>query len=581
MSAEFDGHAAALGGSRHLAPVRSCTDRICRWALLALLAGAHARAEESDPSATSAPDSLTAPQPEAPIPSPEELEAAGAVIGTITINNENIFDLSDPRENKSLYRLANRLHIRTRQNVIREQLLFKPGDRYSKRILEESERVLRATRYLFDAVIVPVRRHDGAVDVEVTTRDVWTLNPGVSFGRKGGKSTTGVQLEEVNLMGTGIALFASRESDVDRDSTSFQLKHPHLFDGHTLLDTTYSDNSDGHGRWLKLDRPFYALDTRWAAGATASDGKLIQDVYDEGHTRAKYRRTGSEVSAYGGLSNGLVGGWVQRWTFGATYDDRRYDAAPDWTGTTVIPEDRKFVYPWIGFEVLQDEFQKFRNRDQIGRTEDFFLGTRFSGRLGWAETALGSTRNAWMFSAQASHAVQASEQTTLLFATELKGRLSGGEFENTVLKGGARYYVQQSSKALFYAMIDGAVGQRIDLDEQLLLGGDTGLRGYPLRYQSGTARALLTLEQRYFTDWYPWRLFRIGGAAFFDMGRTWGQSPLGTDSRGLLKDIGVGLRIGNSRSGLGNVIHVDVAMPLDRGSSIDKVQINIETLEKF
>ncbi|HKQ81933.1 MAG TPA: hypothetical protein VJS42_07035, partial [Steroidobacteraceae bacterium] len=94
-------------------------------------------------------------------------------------------------------------------------------------------------------------------------------------------------------------------------------------------------------------------------------------------------------------------------------------------------------------------------------------------------------------------------------------------------------------------------------------------------------RALFTIEQRYFTDWYPWRLFRIGGAAFFDMGRTWGRSPLGTPSQGLLKDVGVGLRIGNSRSGLGNVIHVDLAVPLDGDSSIDKVQLLVETLEKF
>lgn len=521
-----------------------------------------------------------APATDAP-PSPAALEASGAVIGTITIRSDNIFDLSDPRENKALYRLANKIHIRTLDSVIREQLLFEPGEPFSQRLLDESERILRGARYLYDADIRPVAVHDGKVDVAVITRDVWTLNPGVSFGRKGGKSTTGVQLDELNLLGTGISLSASHQQDVDRDSTSFQLKHPHLWDGHTVLDTMYSDNSDGHARWLKLDRPFYALDTRWAAGGTDSDDELIHSVYDEGHTRAKYRRSARIAGVYGGFSPGLSQGWVQRWTFGVTYDDRQYDAAPGWNGLNLVPEDRKFVYPWIGYEVLQDDFHKFRNRDQIGRTEDFFLGTRFYARLGWADEGLDSTRNAWMFQAQAAHAFEPSPRGTLLFASEIKGRLASGDFENTVLSGGARYYLQQSRKALFYAMLDGAVGQRIDLDEQLLLGGDTGLRGYPLRYQSGTARALLTLEQRYFTDWYPWRLFRIGGAAFFDVGRTWGQSPLGTDSQGILKDIGVGLRIGSSRSGLGNVIHVDLALPLDGDKSIDDVQLIIETLERF
>ena len=76
-------------------------------------------------------------------------------------------------------------------------------------------------------------------------------------------------------------------------------------------------------------------------------------------------------------------------------------------------------------------------------------------------------------------------------------------------------------------------------------------------------------------------VFRVGGAAFFDIGRTWGESPVSTPSQGLLKDVGIGLRFGNSRSGLGNIIHVDLAFPLDGDSSIEDVQILLETKERF
>lgn len=553
--------------------------RSCARGLACLLVLAVARVPAQDAVAEGNAPATTTPTPD--VPAPQDLEAAGALIGTISIDNQNIFDLSDPREDKRLYRLANRLHIRTRESVIRQQLLFAPGERYSHRKLEESERILRSARYLYDAWIRPVAWHDGVVDVEVTTRDVWTLNPGVSFGRKGGKSTTGFQLEELNILGTGVSLAMSHNSEVDRDRTSVQLKDPHLFDGRTTLDMSYSDTSDGHARHVALDRPFYALDTRWAAGGSVFDEELVQPIYDEGHTRAKYFRDWQYANVYGGLSEGLIGEWVQRWTFGATVDDRHYETAPEWTGRSLVPEDRKFVYPWIGYELLQDEFQKFKNHDQIGRTEDFYLGTRFYGRVGWADSSLGSSRDALIFLAQAAHAEEMSERSTLLFAATAHGRFADGDWENTVVEGAVRYYVQQSKKALLFATVNGAAGQRIDLDEQMVLGGDNGLRGYPLRYQSGDARALFTIEQRYFTDWYPWRLFRIGGAAFFDMGRTWGRSPLGTPSQGLLKDVGVGLRIGSSRSGLGNVIHVDLAVPLDGDSSIDNVQLLVETLEKF
>ena len=73
-----------------------------------------------------------------------------------------------------------------------------------------------------------------------------------------------------------------------------------------------------------------------------------------------------------------------------------------------------------------------------------------------------------------------------------------------------RYYVEQSKNWLFFTTFLGTKGWRLDLDDQILLGGDNGLRGYPLRYQDGTERALWTVEQRYFTDWYPFRLFRVG-----------------------------------------------------------------------
>jgi len=47
------------------------------------------------------------------IPSFADLEAAGAVIGEVRIDNRNIFDLADEKENGILYRAANAIHIRT------------------------------------------------------------------------------------------------------------------------------------------------------------------------------------------------------------------------------------------------------------------------------------------------------------------------------------------------------------------------------------------------------------------------------------------------------------------------------------
>jgi hemolysin activation/secretion protein len=126
-----------------------------------------------------------------------------------------------------------------------------------------------------------------------------------------------------------------------------------------------------------------------------------------------------------------------------------------------------------------------------------------------------------------------------------------------------------------------ASGRDLDVDHHYELGGDNGLRGYPLRYQLGTGRTLLKIEQRLYTGWSLWRLLDVGGAAFFDAGRTWGRNPIGTPNLGWLKDAGIGLRLGNSRSSLGNVIHVDVATPLDGGSDLDQLQFLVSTEASF
>ena len=506
------------------------------------------------------------------VPSDAELESSGAVIGEILIDNQNIFNPAYPGENVRLFRLANRLHIKTKAGVVRHQLLFQSGDRYSRRVLDETERILRAERYFYDAWIKPVRYHDGKVDLRVTTRDVWTLNPGFDFGRSGGKNTTGVDLEELNLLGTGVAIALTHKAGVDRDETRLEISDEHAFGSWTGVDATYADNSDGYRRQLVINRPFYSLNTRYAGGFTGTDDLRVDSLYDRGEIVDQFRDHSRYVEGYGGWSSGLANGWVRRWTAGATYDERLFDPTPTWTGLTLLPQGRKFIYPWVRFDLIKDDYLKMRNRDQIGRTEDFYLGATASVRVGWADSALGSSRSGLQFQTSAGYGVAASERSTVLLSATYTGRVESGEI---------RYYAEQSSHWLFFTTLVGAAGQRLDLENQLLLGGTNGLRGYPLRYQGGDARGLLTIEQRYFSDWYPFRLFRVGAAAFFDAGRTWGSAPLATPSLGLLKDAGFGLRIGNSRSGLGNVVHVDLAFPFDGDSGIKRVQFLIQTEQSF
>ncbi|HET7234302.1 MAG TPA: POTRA domain-containing protein, partial [Longimicrobium sp.] len=98
-------------------------------------------------------------------------------IGNIFVDNNSVFVVGDPgldRRFTGLYRLANRLHWRTRESVIRRELLFREGGCYRPFLLEDSERILRATGYLADADVFSVRQPNGTYDVIVETRDEWS-----------------------------------------------------------------------------------------------------------------------------------------------------------------------------------------------------------------------------------------------------------------------------------------------------------------------------------------------------------------------------------------------------------------------
>jgi outer membrane protein assembly factor BamA len=513
---------------------------------------------------------------------PAVLEASGAVIGSVHISNRSIFDLENPDEDKALFRLANRLHVTTRPAVIQRQLLFEPGDRFSVQALEESERMLRASRYIDTVAIQPVRNDNGSVDINVETNDVWTLMPRLSASRSGGTNKSAVGLKEQNLLGSGTAIEVMFKSDVDRDSRIFKYRDRNLGDSWYGLTFDYEDNSDGYLQFLEIGKPFYSLDTRSAQGFSVLNRDSIGTFYNRGEIASEYEEEHTGYEIYRGWSKGLQNGWTRRYTAGLAYDERRFDSVTDSAlAPGALPQDRQLLTPFVAIEILENHYEKSINHDQINRIEDRFLGTKISGRLGIARQSAGSDRDAWLLSLGAQTGFGSSDRSSVILAGKLGGRIEQGSAQNFALDVSASYYKRQSDRRLLYMGVTGTYGHNLDLDQSLVLGGDTGMRGYPLRFQTGDKRAVFTIEQRYFTDWYPFRLFHVGGAAFFDVGRTWGRGPVGVSDSQLLRDVGVGLRIGSSRSGLGRMIHVDVAVPLDDTDGIDGVQFLVSTRKSF
>jgi hemolysin activation/secretion protein len=416
----------------------------------------------------------------------------------------------------------------------------------------------------------------------VITKDVWTLSPGLSFGRAGGTNSTNFNLQDTNFLGWGKALQVSHGSTVDRTSDALAWTDPNVLGSRWISSLAYIDSSDGSQRSLQVARPFYSLDTTWSTKITAVKYDRTVSRYNLGEKVDQFNDNQSSYELSGGVSGGLIDGWTKRFTFGMRYDRNIFLPTPSTSiPARQVPLDRTLSYPFVGFDFLQDKYKKVGDENQIGRTEDLYFGTDVTGEVGLSNGAYGADRNAIMLSAKVLRGFELTELQQLFLTSDFSSRIEDGRARNLIAGAGAKYYWRWRPDWLLYGALSGTVTDSLDPELQLLLGGDNGLRGYPLRYESGTSRALLTVEQRFYTDWYPFRLVRVGGAIFTDVGRTWGSGVIGNSDPGLLRDVGFGLRLGNTRSGLGNVLHIDFAFPLNNIAGIQRFQFLVQTMQSF
>lgn len=514
------------------------------------------------------------------VPDDAALEAAGAVVGTVTIRTLDIFDPSKPEEDFWLFRAANALHPTTRERVVRRQLLFREGEPYDPRKIAESERLLRDAGYLYDAWIRLAAWDGKRVDVEVVTRDVWTLTIGAGFGRTGGENKTRIGIEDSNLFGTGKEITVRRTEDVDRTQVLYRYRDPNLGGSRWTSELAYADNSDGKERRARVSRPFYSLDTRWAAAGSWEDADREDTLWEAGEEVARFRHRARSAEVSGGFSRGVVRGRAVRFRSGLALQRDRFALVPDALAPSALPEARTLVYPFVGVEVVPDAFVRARDLDNVVRTEDLRLGTGWTARLGYSAPAFGGDRGRLVWRGAFRSAMTPGKDQLLVLAGSTSGRLETGGARDVTIGGSVRWYRRNFERHAFYVLGDATAASRLDADRQLLLGGDTGLRGYPLRFQSGDRRLLVTLEQRFYTDWHLLQLVHVGAAAFVDYGRAWfaGRHDL---PRPWLPDVGVGLRVGSSRSAEGAMVHIDVSWALRAPDGVRRVQFSVETRESF
>lgn len=503
----------------------------------------------------------------------------GMTIGKIMVDPLPVFNAADPEEDFLIYRMLNKVHVTTRPSVITSQLLFTSGETLQAGLVEESERILRDNRYLIDARIIPYRVCGDELDLLVVTRDIWTLEPNLNFSHSGGSSKSGFGLSDSNLLGTGYNVGVSYSQDADRSSIYYLIEHKHLLDGHVGVRLQYGDTSDGEIKALTVERPFYALQTRWAAGVSFSETRLVETVSTAGVETNAYQHDENRYQLYMGLSEGLQGDTAVRWYLGFSKEVDAFDTTDNTLQAT--PLDRSLVYPWIAFESVENRFATYRNLDYIERTEDVSLGRNLYLQIGYAGPQFGNDTTFWRYISSYTNAHSVGEHHIFFVGADLDGAWNSDldKPDNTLFGIRTSWLNLIDDRHRWFVGLNAEMGTNLNDDGSLALEDEFGMRGYPAGFQSGNRRLLFNLERRYYSDLHLFNLIRVGGLAFFDAGRAW-QTGKGDDAPPLF-DVGVGLRLLSSKARTGNVLHLDLAAPLTERSTVDSVQWTFKAFTQF
>lgn len=320
----------------------------------------------------------------------------GKTIRKITIHHigfeRNINDTTKYRVVNTVTRVANSLHVDTKEKVIRNNLFFKANRPLDPYKLADNERYLRDLPFILDARIVvkPVRGNRDQVDVIVYTRDVFSIGGSLSA-----KSKTGVEYRvyDANLSGWGQRVEYRSVVDIMREPRfghqilySKNSMYGSLINGtvsYTQLNTGVSRGLENENAlYFKLDRPLVSPYTRWAGGLELSRN-WSENVYSREDT--VFRSYGYfEKDLWVGYNIGIKNRvenrnryFIALRTYGQSFFDQPEQPQEE---MNILYNNEQFVLG--AFTFYNQNFYRTKYVYGFGRTEDVPYGTRMSFLLG-------------------------------------------------------------------------------------------------------------------------------------------------------------------------------------------------------
>tara|TARA_R110001632_G_scaffold45219_1_gene114904 strand:- start:8555 stop:10153 length:1599 start_codon:yes stop_codon:yes gene_type:complete len=510
----------------------------------------------------------------------EDIKCNQAV--NINFVRNDIFDLSD-NDTIFLHEWANFLHIKTKEvTVINESAFFIGKCQISDEDQQELERHLRSKKYIRSAEVTK----DNDI-IKVETWDNWSLMPTFDFGRKGGKNKYAIGIKDRNLLGLGIDAEFEYFSNDQRTGYKIDTQFPLFLQNNINASIRLTDNDDGGSQAVFLTKKFVSFDTKNAFQIGFDNFEQQDTQYENGVESRKYHHEKNKytTSWYWLQSNTLKD--TLRFGIGYTSEQHLFKTLNNNMSISQveyadIPVNRDFNYPFLAVEYLQKDYRKLTNLNLINQIEDFNLGWNATLNIG-TDLSNNPSSPAFIWQGHLSKGLSIFDDAYWLFEASFQGELYdtstqkdrflltvSNEYFHKFNKNWGGYFknITQSSKNQY-------------LDSPLVLGGETGVRGFPLQYQHGEHSTQFTFEARYYPHINIYKLLELGGAAFIDTGRIFGQSELSKTQSPWMTSVGLGARLYSTHSSEARVIHLDIIKPITSDLNVNGIEFRITTKHSF
>ncbi|MFO7444951.1 MAG: hypothetical protein R6W90_01235 [Ignavibacteriaceae bacterium] len=455
------------------------------------------------------------------------------------------------RDTSWLGHIGNMFHYKTREWVIRNNLLFSAGDTLNADKLSESERLLRLSGFFLDARIriIDFDNNKDSVSVEVITQDRWTLTFLLSYDTKNKDSYVG--LRDDNLLGLGHILDATLTHDENKSvgwGTTIRYNAMNVGGSFINIGAILETNRSHDMKNISFTRPFLTTELDWMGGLSLTAENGLYEYLNTG---------GSIVSIPYKLKMHDV--WI-----GKSYEP--------WFGSNVFRQKTRFITSvrLAGLNhterpfVEQDSNRIFQNNTQylfsLGIINQRFYKETYLGGFGITEdipvggyVVLTGGVEEREFDKRWYYGFESVYSTRIKGAGYFSGKFGIGGFRNmdkweqNAIAADVLYHspliIDGKWKYRLLAESDLIYGFNRFQGEQIYLDNENGMRGFNTFSLFGTKKLTFNTEAFIFSPYEPLG-FVIGGLIFADMGLIARRNEKLLTSR-LYQAYGIGFRINN------------------------------------